>query len=325
MTMLAVAPLFALGEPGGQGVGSGGDALRQLMEQARWAALGRMSAIDWCSFSTNTSPALSQWILQHMNEFKQDLQNTNHLWVVDAQSTCGFTQHSSSADIYFSYPTCAATVGNNLNSALFTLLHETAHHLGINDEKQADLVAQAILDANITLQCPSVTQDVFNPLVCQGPVFSATDAAKYLSPGQSKTDAVGNYQAYGRYRRCNYLSGCGAWITDSVNDYAGRPLSKVSFIISANLNTPYFMTSIVGNFGSDGSFSSHNSDLVFGIPGNLSLKADYWHTSYTVVSSEKQKSGEFRQSCGWFRVQRQTGNSGDGTYKESEVVIYGQH
>ncbi len=322
ITMLAVAPLFSWAEPGGQGVGSGGDALRQLMEQARWAALGRLSAIDWCSFAPNVSPVLSQWILQHMNEFKQDVQNSNHLWVVDAQSTCGFTQHSSTADIYFSYPTCAATIGNNLNSALFTLLHETAHHLGVSDEKQADLVAQAILDANIALQCPAATQDVFNPLVCQGPVFTATDAAKYLQPGQSQTNAIGKYQAYARYRQCNYLTGCGAWVASKVVKYSTNGLGEVSLTIYAISSNPYFDITVAGEF--DG--SPHL--LASGIPGALKLNVEngFWLESNTMMDFISSKiSGELRQGCGWFQIQRRTENKSNGTYMESEIVVYGQN
>jgi hypothetical protein len=264
-----------------------------------------------------------------MNEFKQDLQNSNHLWVVDSQSTCGFTQHSSSADIYFSYPTCAATVGNNLNSALFTLIHETAHHLGVDDEKQADLVAQAILDANIAIKCPAATQDVFNPLVCQGPVFTATDAAKYLQPGQSRTEAIGNYQAYARSRSCNYLNGCGAWVADRLlylytDGYSQRYVSKVSFVISADLKTPYFKTSILGNITGNEIFSAMNEELAYGVPGALKMDGRYWLTK-TGDSEVKQTSGELRQNCGWFRIQRQTANKNNGTYMESEIVVYGQH
>lgn len=304
-------------------VGSGGDALRKLFEENRWAASKKVSEIKWCSFASGTNSVTSDWIIKNQSNLAFDISNSNHFWVVDSQATCGYTEHKMTAPIYLSYPTCAATVGTVANNAFFTLVHESAHHLGIANEKEADAVATAVLNANTSITCPASPGDVFYENVCQGPYFSAQDAAPMLPPGTLHA-TFGTYKMFGKSRKCSQISGCTNWFEDQVIGYLqGTPV----LYVSATNSAPYFSLWMVSN--PSGSSSNHyvflnngGGDVMNFYPGGQTRAQFFTEVGKNWVT---MTSGSIRKECGWMKGAVKGPVSSAGQWTESEIVLYGTH
>lgn len=323
-------------------VGSGGDALRNLFVQAKSYASQRVANLQWCSFSNTTPSKVSEWILKNQNDLSMDLLKSEHLWVVDSQATCGFTNHSANSAIYLSYPTCANTVGTNVDAAIFTLIHETAHHLGISDEKEADLVAAAVLSANANSNCPVFPGDVFNPAVCQGALFTAADAATFITI-EKPNFTGGNYKWYGKSRLCSKLQGCLPWVQDEVMSYSSmrfyndevneKIVTQPIMSLSGTATEPFFKGIV------------QVSKAIFPIKkdGNLKVENFYANSSYysslTPVTKEFQskfgltytafesigQQGHFRKTCLWLNTKVVGKPNSSGQYMEMETVLFGTH
>lgn len=326
--ILLMAFLFSGGIAAANTVGSGGDALRDLFEKARSAAVYNVSRLQWCSFATGTRPEVSKWILENAQRLADDIRKSEQRWVVDTQPTCAFTNHSAQSPVYLSYPTCAATVGTNLNAALFTLLHESSHHLGVSDERQADEVATAIMTADLAKRCPQGT-DIFDPQICQGTEFSADDARRYLPPGE-KSAKFGTYSLAGRFRNCTHVSGCSAWQSgDAESLYAvannsvyGRIVEAPFFYIGTSGVAPYFTLSLWQPIPKQSSgltlFSREGGKEAFSSYVGIKLGGIY------------PNGGRFdnmiivKSNCSWYRSGARTAES-SGAWTEAEVVLYGKH
>src|SRR5689334_6701248 len=74
--------------------GSGGDALRELFTNAKAGAASKVEALNTCAFSSSTSAEVRNWLIKNQSRLAQDIRLSQQAWVVDSQSTCGFTNHS---------------------------------------------------------------------------------------------------------------------------------------------------------------------------------------------------------------------------------------
>lgn len=194
-------------------VGSGGDAFRLLFEQAQVAAASKMSQVLWCSFAPTVPQSTVEWIVANRAQIEDDIRKSTQIWAVDPISgpTCAFTEHRPGAPIYLSYPTCIQSVGTDLTRAIFVTLHETAHHLGIVAENDADQIATAIMNATPQTSCAAPANDPFNPMSCTGAPMTKTEAVRYFDPGSSTSRPFGRSAFYQRVRNCNVITQCGPW------------------------------------------------------------------------------------------------------------------
>jgi hypothetical protein len=318
------------------GVGNGGDAMRRLFEQARTASATLVENLQSCSFQSDVSQEAADWILTRQDVIRKDIKAAPYLWVVDSQPTCGFTQTDLKSPIYLSYPTCASTVGADLKSAIFVVLHETAHHLGVTDEHEADNFAYAIQNADLNKSCPkNRISDVFDSRICDGSSFTATDARRYLAAGQTSA-YIGKYAAYARYRDCTTLSGCTDWMNSSVEtEYTNVVRSRYAAAIPAPrvlLTTDSgdvgFKASISAQFPNsgveplsidlmsshDGVFSHAGKDVRYAVKGmknNGSVADEY--------------TGKFNGTCVWLGTSILKTEVSSGFYQEGQIVVYGTH
>lgn len=145
---LAATPAFA-----GRGVGNSGDSLRLLFANAREHAAFITLRLQDRSLPMALDANLRTWILEHHRELAGDIAKTTHVWSEEPQATCAWTQRTPGADIEFSFNTCrqsftACNAGTqDFDDAGELLVHESTHHLGINDESFADAVALAVFSA----------------------------------------------------------------------------------------------------------------------------------------------------------------------------------
>jgi len=314
---------------GGTTVGSGGDALRELFNQARSAAAAKVEQISVCSFDVSTPQSIRDWLVKNQSTLAMDIRMSQHAWVVDSQTTCGFTNHSPQSTVYLSYPTCASTA-HTLNDALFVLVHEAAHHLGIDDERQADEVARAVLYSTYVQNC-SVGSSVFDPNICSSAPMTTDDARRYFKPGDVSA-TIGKYQFYGQVSRCVALSGC-----EPAKPWAFAPTLGSSKIDSMNVvlrstgQDPYFYPRFdivyTGNGG-----NNQRSEFEIGRDFLGSYPVNFYGKSYrdernVNVSTYDNRSGadiRFRRDCLWAKWTKQE-TLPDGSTEKTEVVLYGTH
>ena len=313
----------------GNGVGNGGDPLRELFEEARKTASSQVQDLDWCSFSPGTPQQTIDWILGHQFALVDDLMSTPHLWVVDGQPTCGFTQPSAKSPIYLSYPTCASTVGTSLKNAVFLVLHETAHHFGIRNEQEADAIARAMQSADATMKCPASPANVFDARVCSGPRFTNADTLQALG-GKSRA-AIGGYRVFGRYRTCIASGTCKEW-REAALEVANPQNNRIPLMGSGTI-----ILEPVGNSQGFGFRFQHDlsplfrvSSLpIFGNPDRIELKLSSWDAAYALqnlpLSAATSYVGFLNRNCGWFSASITIPPDAFGRYMEGQTVIYGTH
>lgn len=334
--MLGGFALSAFAE-GGTTIGSGGDSLRNLYNDAKGIAASKVEQLSPCSFDQSTPQSIQDWLIKNQTQFALDLRLAQHAWVVDSQSTCAFTNHSSQATIYLSYPTCSTT-GNSLDGALFTLIHETAHHLGIDDERQADDVARAVMYSKIVSSC-SNGGTVFDSNICNSAPMTTDDARRYFSPGQASA-TIGNYKFYGQIKKCTTLSGCTApkpWAF-TANQHANDSYSeikKLALTLRPADKSPYFSSvfSVTGNAG-DGpntfeyalDKTSFASSLTSYYPAYLYFGGYSYDQTETIgMDTQKPPTGaHFGRDCLWSKwtLSKETT---DGVTEVIDLVLYGTH
>jgi hypothetical protein len=180
--------------------------------------------------------------------------------------------------------------------------------------------------------------DPFDPSICQGPVFSASDAARVIRPGESHGQ-LGTYRTYARSRKCNQLTGCNQWYTDEVQSVlayyrTSLPHSPLLTVSLAN-NPSGYTVDLSQTFELQPTYVDQPvalrvAHVASGVPGKLDLsQATAEITSLSVLGpmwnfSEKGfVEGELRQSCGWFHMKIKGSVGHELTYVESEIVYYG--
>jgi hypothetical protein len=333
LILLLSSTLWA-GDTSGNGGGNGGDALRKLFEDARPMAVEQVTGLKWCSFNRNVPQDLVQFILKNQDAIASDIKASEYRWVVDSQPTCGNTDLQPNSPLYLSYPTCASTVGTNIQSAQYVILHETAHHFAISNENQADAVASAIMNADTTLECPS-DNDVFSPNYCSGPAFSKTDAQKFLQPGQVFVVVPSNTKAYGKYRDCTKLSGCTDWkAANLATQYGYQIEANAEVQLVSDDDEPGFVWRVVHTMANDStvfdtanvkpsmaeqritSYASYRYSLFAGAVGSSSIPL-------ATIADVTAFHGRFNSHCVWLHNAWTTLPDANGFYRDAEVVISG--
>lgn len=193
-------------------VGSGGDYIRRAFENGRIIAAQKIESIKPCYFQPEVSEKTKDWILLQRTALINDIKRSPHIWKDEAQATCAFTLHSPEAPISLSYSTCRETTDQEASS-IFTLIHESAHHLGVSDETQADQIAIAIMNSVTNKICAS-REEIFEQRVCTGPAAVENDFTKLFS--QSSILRSERYHIYARSRICNEVGSCYEWVENTL-------------------------------------------------------------------------------------------------------------
>lgn len=331
------------------GVSSGGDYIREVFQQGRVEAVNKIRNLKSCSFNTGVAGSVKDWIMNHQYDLSVDVQMSSHAWIVDAQATCAYTSHAAQAPIFLSYPTCNQTTPT-VDKSVYVLIHESAHHLGVDDEMQADAIAQAIVSANLMNICPD-TVSVFDPNICSGPQATTAEVGKLFMSGATKA-LVGNYGIYLRSRLCSAVSGCGAWQKNDlvIGDHYDTPYlatfpvmteysqltGKTQLELSTNSLAPFYTAdfcktidrrftcitrfdSVSGKLFAEVETNVYSNDffyrnLITGAPKAIaSAGAFYWMVS-----------GKITANCSWLNSVN-TSDMGNGVKQENELLIYGTH
>lgn len=147
LTTLAVAGHFQVSMAGEGGMtGGGGDDLRLRFLDAKEMAASIVEAIDDSTFPDDVSSETKAWILQNQKAWLADVRETKQIWSDQhGHETCAWTEFRPQAPIQLSFYKCGRV--GDVSSIAFILLHESAHHLGIEDEAMADSIAKAAIDA----------------------------------------------------------------------------------------------------------------------------------------------------------------------------------
>lgn len=151
-TSLTVFGGWAFGAAGNSTSG-GADMLRVLVHDSRLKAASLVG--DWSPL--RESP-WNTWIEAHRHDLVGDLLQAPHEWVLEATPTCAFTEFSARKSVRFSFETCRLQI-QTYGDAVRLLIHESAHHLGIQNEADADAIAQhlASLSALDGAPCSDLT------------------------------------------------------------------------------------------------------------------------------------------------------------------------
>lgn len=333
---ISLGAVSGFAEQGGTTIGSGGDALRELYQNAKGIAATKVQQITTCSFDPSTPQSIQDWIIANQTQLAMDIRLSSHAWVVDSQATCAFTNHSAQSTVYLSYPTCAST-GNSLDAALFTLIHESAHHLGIHDERQADDVARAVMYSRYVPSCSS-QGGIFDPNVCSSAPLTTEDVQKYFQPGQSQA-LVGSYKFYGQITRCTTLSGCTQpkpWKFTTYLTYGNGTTSynagAIQLLLTPQDSTPFFLARLKLNWYY-GSNEMTSMDFPFTNPlldyGGYRL--NFYGTLFeegsataVVGTSSNTTETRLRKNCLWSKWS-DTKTVSNGVTDKIEVVLYGTH
>lgn len=197
-------------------VGNGGDGLRKIFRDAKNLASGLVKGITPCGLNGTTE--VNNWIKDNHVALAEDILGSDHKWVVDSQDTCAFTTYDKKAPLYLSYEQCGETT-RDAQDAMYVVIHESVHHLGVRDNTMVDNIVEAIMRVE-QRECPDMPMEVyFKPGICPGSNMDKTTFLSYFSPGTNQA-LYGNMQYHARFRTCHTQTGCQDWRYASSTDGA---------------------------------------------------------------------------------------------------------
>jgi N-acetylneuraminic acid mutarotase len=131
------------------GVRGGGDGMRIAFEKAREHAVHITSRLNPRAIAQIADPEVRLWLQQNQRALAADIMASEHKWYVDKMPTCGWTNVAPNPGvIHLSYGKCSESI-NDFEEAGQLLIHESTHHLGIDENNHglADKIAIAIYSA----------------------------------------------------------------------------------------------------------------------------------------------------------------------------------
>lgn len=128
----------------GDTAGSGGDPLRVMFIKGKELASSIAFLGDRTPLPANTPQPVKDWIMAHSIGLANDITMSPHVWTVDPQVTCAFTEHELAKPVVLSFETCRQNVVTTIDAATL-LIHESTHHLGVSDETMSDQIAMALV------------------------------------------------------------------------------------------------------------------------------------------------------------------------------------
>ncbi|OQW51105.1 MAG: hypothetical protein A4S09_10400 [Proteobacteria bacterium SG_bin7] len=307
-------------------VGNGGDVIRKLFIDAKRVAAHKLRRLKQCSFEGQNDLEAITFALQNSSKLANEVVNSAHYWTVDQQATCAYTTRESNAGIYLSYPTCHNSV-HGMHEAVYILIHESTHHLGIVDERFGDRVATAIMNSESRDSCPTTGGEVFEPVFCQGSLITEKEILNYFQPGESTTFFT-TLQLRRRERLCNKATGCQAWSEVPVEFVDARPAPNT--IIS---QMPCKFHVEAG--GASVPFYCQSTDLVLTLKGARDWGIRQWNgPNYIAFNLSRGRDREYfggyiegamTNKCLWYKTTKSTSPGVNGNYFESETVFYSNY
>lgn len=328
--------------------GNAGDPLRTFYSEARVMAEDRVTNLKICEFKSGVNEAKAKWLVSIKDQLAQDIKKSKHVWLSDFQGSCAFTQYDvKGAPVYLSYPECRSTQGNHLE-AMELLIHESLHHLGVEEEVDAEEYAAMIMEADILTECPTQPYDPFDAKTCGGRSIQKADILNYFQAGANTSAVVGKTKAAARYRKCNTLTGCADWQSrPSVMQWSYSNLNKTYQVTEAELEKNFRFSILSHTVPSFNVLLGQNSlncqilleknkaaqflcnprkSIKLG-SRSYSFSMQDIHTKQPITlrsrnSSDNKQVMKFNQSCFWTKATTKGPRGTNGDYLESEVVYY---
>ena len=196
------------------GEGHGGDPIRKLFNEAKKAAVKKLKKLTPCSFAEGDDEATIRWILEYREKLAENIEQSNHVWNNEIQSTCALVFPESKVDISLSFKVCRDSLkGDGKEDALWLLLHEATHNFNIKTEPQSDRIASMIMEAteNTNETCIKRDQIANDFKSCSGRPIQYDEIETFFPKGRDMSLIVGKYTVDQRHRECNKGSGCAPW------------------------------------------------------------------------------------------------------------------
>lgn len=113
-----------------------------MFTEARLEAVTKLESMKDSNWSAVPNAELADWLVQHAEALKVDIENSQHIWV-DSQKSCGRTERKPFANIILSIESCVHQIKTR-SDAVKLLVHESVHHFGIESKDFADQVAVVV-------------------------------------------------------------------------------------------------------------------------------------------------------------------------------------
>lgn len=114
----------------GYEAGNGGDEAQLTIYNARTSAEAQLQLVKKCGIPSRASARVQEFLAGNLDQLIEDVRSSDHQWVANERSSCGWTQRTSKAPIQFSYAACRA---QSPKEAEAVLIHESVHHFGYED------------------------------------------------------------------------------------------------------------------------------------------------------------------------------------------------
>lgn len=129
---------------GAEGSGShGGDKIKLTFSKARLKAVEQVLKFDARFLPKTWDPKVVAWLIKNSETLAEDIALSQRVWTEEDTIQCAHTDTVSKANILLSVPKCQSTL-SSIDDASQILIHESSHHLGVEDEAFADLVAISV-------------------------------------------------------------------------------------------------------------------------------------------------------------------------------------
>lgn len=283
--------------------------LPDIVSSARPAAADALTSLTYYKFqNTPLSNDEIHWLVFYRNELAIDVKAVKHSWNVGNFQQCAWTRVEKAAAIDFSQSQCESAIFS-VQQAVPILIQMSLIHYGIS-EQRSFVMTQVILSVGgVTpplvpnpVPSPSPVVDVFNPAICSGPEITAQEMISYFAPGTVYVNPPIKAVQYDRVRVCNVATGCTAWITKERDlPNTGRDFT-LNFHVSVDAKVGYSISTVESYY-----FQVPNA-------GSAGLEGTYW---------AKLNKPFVTNKCLYLKNYTATEKSNNGSFAESEFVIYG--
>lgn len=200
-TALAILIMSMLGSQAFAGwrFGNGGDGMRLAFLKAKTHAAHVTARLNSRAIERIADSEVRAWLEKNHLALSADILKSDHVWYMDRKPTCAWTNDPSDAQIiHLSFEKCAETI-SNFEEAGQLLIHESTHHLGVDNEALADRIAIAVyqtwksgdtewLPTAITSSTPAPVKQPIMEAVSDGVVLQGG-----LGANDQTTDAFHRY------------------------------------------------------------------------------------------------------------------------------------
>jgi N-acetylneuraminic acid mutarotase len=173
--------------------GNGGDGMRLAFLKAKEHAANITSRLNSRAIERIPDPEVRAWLEKNHLLLSADILKSDHLWYMDKKPTCAWTNDPSDTQvIHLSFEKCADTI-NNFEEAGQLLIHESTHHLGVDNESLADRIALAVYQtwkSGDTEWLPMSQSE--SPAAVMRPVVEAIDNGVVIQGGLLNSDQTTN-------------------------------------------------------------------------------------------------------------------------------------